>query len=149
MEQPFPDLESHARLRDEIVADVVVDEPIESIQAAVAVIEAGAADVIAVKPGRIGSAACRTIHDLALAAGLRIKASGLVETAVGRAHALAVASLPGAVHSDLADDAWFFPVSTAAAPWTIIDGWISPSDRAEPDLQALAPFVVRDVLLDG
>jgi O-succinylbenzoate synthase len=155
VEQPFAadDLDAHAALRDEIVADVVVDEPIDSVQAAVGVIEAGAADVIAVKPGRIGIDACRVIHDLALAAGLRVKASGLIETAVGRAYALAVASLPGTVHSDLASDAWFFGMATGTPPGTVTNGWMTPSDAPgigiDPDLSVLAPFVVRELLLDG
>ncbi len=155
VEQPFAAdaLEDHARLRDELVADVVVDEPIASVESAVAVIEAGAADVVAVKPGRIGLEACRVIHDLALAAGLRIKASGLVETAVGRAHTLAVATLPGAIHSDVADDAWYLGTATGTPPWQVFDGWITPSDDpgvgVVPDLEALAPYVEREALLDG
>jgi len=150
VEQPFPqdDPESHAGLREEVLADVVVDEPIDSVEAAVRVIEGGAADVIAVKPGRIGLAACRTIHDLALAAGLRVKASGLVETAVGRAHTLAVATLPGVVHSDLADDAWFFEVATGNPSTTVTEGWLDVSDAPgiglDPSLDALAAHIVRE-----
>lgn len=150
VEQPFPseDLASHARLREEVLSDVVLDEPIDSVEAAVAAVEAGAADVIAVKPGRIGLAASRTIHDLALAAGLRVKASGLVETAVGRAHTLAVATLPGAVHSDLADDTWFLEVTTGQPRTAVANGWVTVSDAPgigiEPDLAALAPYVVRE-----
>ena len=151
VEQPFDpdDLESHAGMRREILADVVLDEPIDSPQAAVRAIEADAADAITVKPGRIGLENCRIIHDLALAAGLRVKASGLVETAVGRAHTLAIAALPGAIHSDLADDAWFFETATGAPPTTVTEGWISvtsdPGIGIEPDFEALEPYIVRDV----
>lgn len=153
IEQPFPaaELQAHAGLREEILADVALDEPIDSVQGAIAAIEAGAADVIVVKPGRIGLAACRTIHDLALAAGLRVKASGLLETAIGRAHTLAVATLPGAVHSDVAVDSWFFGSATAYPPVTVADGWISasaePGIGVSPDLDALAPFIVRETTI--
>ncbi len=153
VEQPFPadDLESHAGLRHELLADVVLDEPIDSVDSAIRVIEGGAADVVAVKPGRIGLEACRTIHDLALAAGLRVKASGLVETAVGRAHTLAVASLAAAIYSDLADDAWFLEVATGNPSTAVAEGWLSVSDASgigvDPDLDALAPHIVREATL--
>lgn len=150
IEQPFAqdDLASHALLRQELLADVVIDEPIDSVEAAVRVLEADAADALAVKPSRIGLEACRIIHDLALTAGLRIAASGLLETAVGRAHTLAVATLPGTVHCDLADDAWFFPLATGVPRTEVVDGWITVSDGhgigIEPDLEALAPYIVRE-----
>jgi O-succinylbenzoate synthase len=113
------------------------------------VLEADAADALAIKPSRIGLEACRIIHDLALTAGLRVAASGLLETAVGRAHTLAVATLPGTVHCDLADDAWFFPLATGLPKTEVVDGWITAPDTPgigiEPDLAALAPYIVREV----
>lgn len=150
IEQPFApdDLESHALLRGEIVADVVLDESIDGIEAVVGAIEADAADVVAVAPGRIGLAACRAAHDVALAAGLRIKASGLLESGIGRAHVLAVASLPGTAHSDLGDERWFLSERTTVPGSTVDGGWIHASDSPgigeAPDLLALAPFVVRE-----
>lgn len=150
VEQPFSDddLESHAGLRQELLADVVIDEPIDSVEAAVRVLEADAADALAVKPSRIGLEACRIIHDLALTVGLRVAASGLLETAVGRAHTLAVATLPGTVHCDLADDAWFFPLATGIPGTEVVDGWITAPDGhgigIEPDLEALTPYIVQD-----
>jgi O-succinylbenzoate synthase len=151
VEQPFSDddLESPAGLRQELLADVVIDEPIDSVEAALRVLEADAADALAIKPSRIGLEACRIIHDLALTAGLRVAASGLLETAVGRAHTLAVATLPGTVHCDLADDAWFFPLATGLPKTEVVDGWITAPDTPgigiEPDLAALAPYIVREV----
>ena len=153
IEQPFApgDLQSHAALREEVLAAVSIDEPIDTVAAAVEVIEAGAAGIIVVKPSRIGLEACRTIHDVALAAGLRVKASGLVETAVGRAHTLAVALLPGAVYPDVADDAWFFKTATGVPPPLISGGWVSAPDApgigVDPDLEALGPYVVRETTI--
>src|SRR5665811_2434782 len=56
VEQPFPvdDLDAHARLRDEIVAAVALDEPIDSEVAAIRAVEAGACDLLVVKPARVG-----------------------------------------------------------------------------------------------
>ena len=134
-----------------MLADVAVDEPIDSAQAAIVAIEAGAADVLVVKPGRIGLGACRVIHDLALAAGIRVKASGLLETAIGRAHTLAVATLPGAVHSDVALDSWFYASATGSPRLVVVDGSITasaePGIGVSPDLDALAPHVIRDITI--
>jgi O-succinylbenzoate synthase len=150
IEQPFAplDLEAHRRLRDETVAAVAIDEPIDSIEAAVTVVEEGAADLLVVKPARLGPEACRTIHDLALAAGLRVKASGLIETSIGRAHTLAIATLPGAIHSDLAVAGDFLETDPVTPHIRMTAGRFLPLPSAgigcEPDEAAIAPYIVRE-----
>jgi O-succinylbenzoate synthase len=152
IEQPFArlDLEAHRRLRDETVAAVALDEPVDSIQAAARIVEAGAADLLVVKPARLGLEACRTIHDLALAAGLRVKASGLLETGIGRAHTLAVATLPGSVHSDLAVAGDFLQVDPVVPDIPLTAGRFTPLPDAGigcgPDDAAMAPYVVRETI---
>ncbi len=144
VEQPFPadDLISHARLRDEIVAAVALDEPIDSEAAAIRAIEAGACDMLVVKPARVGMKAARVIHDLALAAGLRIKASGLLETEIGRAFTFGIATLPGATYSDVAEASWYLDGSVLRA-----DDDPTPTDAAgigfDPDPAVFARYVVR------
>lgn len=153
VEQPFAadDLASHARLRDEIVAAVALDEGIDSTGAAIQAIEADACDLLVVKPGRLGIRAAREVHDVALAAGLRIKASGLIETDVGRAHTLAVASLPAAVWSDIAVASWFVDAVISAEGPPVVDGRIALVERPgiglEPDPAVFAPYVVRESVL--
>lgn len=153
VEQPFPrdDFAAHARLRDELIAAVALDEPIDSTTAAIRGIEADACDLVVVKPGRLGLAAARTIHDIALAAGLRIKSSGLLETDVGRAHTLAIASLPAAVHSDVAAANWFLEAAFGGSESPTDSGSIDLSDRPgigfDPDPRAFAPYVVREAAM--
>jgi O-succinylbenzoate synthase len=153
IEQPFApfDLEAHRRLRDETVAAVALDEPVDSIEAAGRIVEAGAADLLVVKPARLGLEACRTIHDLALAAGLRVKASGLLETGIGRAHTLTVATLPGAVHSDLALAGDFFEVDPVAPHSALTEGRFVPPAGAgigcDPAEATMAPFVARQTVV--
>ncbi len=155
IEQPFPtdDLASHTRLRDEIVAAVALDESIASISSAIGAIEAGAADLLVVKPARLGMTAARVIHDIALAAGLRIKASGLVETAIGRAHTLAIATLPAAVYSDVAAPAWYLDGGIDADEPAVVGDRVELSDRPgmgfDPDPNAFERYVVREAVLDS
>jgi O-succinylbenzoate synthase len=150
IEQPFAagDLVSPARLRDEVVASVALDEPIDSAAAAIRAIEAGACDLVVVKPSRVGLAASRAIHDIALAAGLRIKASGLLETEIGRASTLAVASLPAATHSDVAPSSWYLERGIRGGTPNSSSGSISPSRHPgigfTPDPEVFAPCIVRE-----
>jgi len=150
IEQPFAadDLASHARLRDEMVAAVALDETIDSEAAAIRAIEAGACDLLVVKPSRVGLAASRAIHDIALAAGLRIKASGLLETEIGRASTLAVATLPAATRSDIAPSSWYLAGGVGGVEHDSASDSIVPSNHPgigfTPDPKAFAPFVVRE-----
>jgi len=150
VEQPFEpgDLASHARLRDELVASVALDEPIESTEAAIRAIEAGACDLVVVKPSRVGLAVSRVIHDIALAAGLRIKASGLLETEIGRASTLAVATLPAAAHSDIAPSSWYLTGGIGGSEPDATPGSITPSNDPgigfTPDPESFAPYLVRE-----
>jgi O-succinylbenzoate synthase len=153
VEQPFAaeDFVSHARLRNEVVAAVALDEGIDSTGAAIRAIEADACDLLVVKPGRLGIRAARAVHDIALAAGLRIKASGLLETDVGRAHTLAVASLPAAAWSDIAVASWFVDAAISAEGPAVVDGRVAlaelPGIGVEPDPAVFAPYVVRESVL--
>ena len=59
-------------------------------------IRLGAADVINIKPSRVGGyLTTRSIHDVCLANGVPVFCGGTLETAVGRAANLALATLPG------------------------------------------------------
>jgi O-succinylbenzoate synthase len=148
IEQPFPidDLVAHRRLRDEIVAAVALDEPIDSEMSAIRAIERDACDLLVVKPARVGVTAARTIHDLAIAAGLRIKPSGLIETEVGRAHTLAIASLPGAAFSDVADASWYLTGSVVSGSDAVGGSVLTEACGLgiDPDPAAFTPYVVRE-----
>lgn len=150
IEQPFraDDLTSHALLRDEIVAAVALDEPIDSEVSAIRVIEAGACDMLVVKPARVGMIAARAIHDMALTAGLRIKASGLLETEIGRGFTLAIATLPAAVFSDIAEASWFLAGTVEGKDSISSTVDISPSSGPgigfNPDPAVFARYVVAE-----
>ena len=99
VEQPLAadDLLGHADLRREVPGvRIALDESIRSAGDIRTVAALGAADIVVLKPGRLGGLlAARHAHDAALAAGLPCKVGGMWDTGIGRAAALAVASLPG------------------------------------------------------
>lgn len=153
IEQPFPadDLASHARLREEVVVGIAIDEAIDSTGAAIRAIEIGACDILVVKPARLGISASRAVHDIALAAGLRIKASGLLETEIGRAATLAVATLPAATHSDIAPSSWYLVGGVGGLEVMPHAASVTPSTHPgigfTPDPEAFAPYVVREAAI--
>lgn len=98
LEQPLPaeDLLGHARLAEYLQTPVCLDESITSCASAATAIQLGAAQIINIKPARVGGyLEARAIHDLCLAQGIPVWCGGVLETAIGRAANLQLASLPG------------------------------------------------------
>jgi O-succinylbenzoate synthase len=100
IEQPFDedDLIGHAELKRRIRTPVCLDESIRSIDHTRSALALEAADIINIKPARVGGyLAAVQIHDLCLNASIPVWCGGMLETGIGRAANLALASLPGFV----------------------------------------------------
>ena len=98
VEQPLreDDLVGHARLQERIATPICLDETITSEAVARGAIEIGACRIINVKIGRVGGLAeSKRIHDWAVRAGVPLWCGGMLETGIGRAANVALASLPG------------------------------------------------------
>ena len=97
VEQPFPpyDLWDHAKLQREMKTDLCLDESILSLDTARAALEMGSCRIINIKVGRVGGPSeMRKIHDYCQAAGVPVWCGGMLESGIGRAHNLHIASLP-------------------------------------------------------
>ncbi|HWC31870.1 MAG TPA: o-succinylbenzoate synthase [Actinomycetota bacterium] len=98
LEQPLPedDLLGHIELQRRLATPICLDDTITSARAARAAIELRACGVINVKVGRVGGLSeSLAIHEVATAAGVPLWCGGMLETGIGRAVNVAVASLPG------------------------------------------------------
>lgn len=98
LEQPLVanDLVGHARLQEMLTTPLCLDESIGSEADARRALELGACRVVNLKPGRVGGLTeSLRIHDLLHSAGIPIWCGGMLESGIGRAHNLALASLPG------------------------------------------------------
>lgn len=98
IEQPLAhdDLLDHARLAEQIATPICLDESIVSLRSAVLALELGACRIINLKPGRVGGfGPSRAIHDLCVAHEMPVWCGGMLESGIGRAHNVALASLPG------------------------------------------------------
>ncbi len=98
IEQPLhdEDIVQHAELAKTLTTPICLDESIRSAADARAAIALGACKVINIKIGRVGGhGEAVRIHDVARAAGIPVWCGGMLEAGVGRAHNVAIASLPG------------------------------------------------------
>jgi o-succinylbenzoate synthase len=98
IEQPlaWDDIVDHAQLARAMRTPICLDESIASIANARHAIGLGACRVINMKVGRVGGhAEAIDIESLARAAGVPLWCGGMLETGVGRAHNIHLATLPG------------------------------------------------------
>jgi L-alanine-DL-glutamate epimerase-like enolase superfamily enzyme len=99
VEQPLAawDIAGHAALRERVRAPIALDESIDSEGSARAALAEGAADVVVVKPARVGGlAATMRVVDAARAARAFVVLGTYFETGVGIGAALRIAAAIGA-----------------------------------------------------
>jgi O-succinylbenzoate synthase len=97
VEQPLhhEDLVQHAALQAEIATPICLDESIRSAADASSALELGSCRIINIKQGRVGGVLeARRVHDVAAAAGVPVWCGGMLETGIGRATNLGLASMP-------------------------------------------------------
>jgi O-succinylbenzoate synthase len=98
IEQPLDhdDLVDHAKLQAELRTPLCLDESITSLRRAQQALSLGSCQFINVKIGRVGGySSALAIHDLCYDRGVPAWCGGMLESGIGRAHNLALASLPG------------------------------------------------------
>jgi o-succinylbenzoate synthase len=97
VEQPldYDDVMDHATLQKQITTPVCLDESIHTVRIARDAIDANACKIINIKPGRVGGhQASIELHDLCAAHGIPVWHGGMLESGIGRAHNIHLASLP-------------------------------------------------------
>lgn len=98
IEQPLDhdDLLDHSKLQAELNTSICLDESITTLRRAEQAIVLGSCRVINIKIGRVGGySQALPIHDLCYGRGIPVWCGGMLESGIGRAHNLALASLPG------------------------------------------------------
>ncbi|MCK0149682.1 o-succinylbenzoate synthase [Marivita sp. S6314] len=96
IEQPlaFDDIHDHAQVQAALKTAVCLDESIRTPVDARKALEARATRVINIKVGRVGGfAAARSIHDISAAFGAPVWCGGMLESGIGRAHNIHLATL--------------------------------------------------------
>jgi o-succinylbenzoate synthase len=149
VEQPLAsnDFSGHAALRLACSVPIALDESIDSEEAAVAALAAGAADVLVVKPARVGGPAIvRAIAARAAAVGVPVVLSTFFETGIGTDAALrAAAELPllGRERAHGLATAGLLAHDLLKAPAAVVDGRIAVPAALAVDEGALERFMVE------
>lgn len=97
IEQPFPAdaLLLHADLQARMETPICLDETVTGPERCRDALRVGACRVVNIKPGRVGGhGPSLAIHDLCADAGVPVWCGGMLESGIGRAHNVALASLP-------------------------------------------------------
>ena len=159
LEQPLgdDDLVRHAILQQRMTTPICLDESITSVERAEDMITLKSGRIINIKPGRVGGfTASKAIHDIAQAAGLPVWCGGMLESGVGRAYNVALASLPNfSLPGDLSPSARYWTRDIVAPAWTMDDeGMVHvPLHRAglgvDIDIEYIEELTVRREELRG
>lgn len=128
IEQPFDHdaVGLHAELARRCVTPICLDESLTSAAATAAAIRAGACSIVNIKAGRMGGyLEARRAHDVATALDTPVWCGGMLETGLGRAANLALASLPGfTLPGDIsASDRYY--AEDITEPFVLVDGQIN------------------------
>jgi O-succinylbenzoate synthase len=132
LEQPFSDM----ALVPAIDVLVFADESVRSVTSAQAALTLDHVDGVVIKPGRLGWSGALAVRELANAAGKLWRASGLLETGIGRAYADILAACPDAFISDVAPAEWYLDTDITESRYA--DAYITvptgPGLGVTPDL---------------
>jgi O-succinylbenzoate synthase len=152
IEQPlaYDDLYEHSVLQRRLETPICLDESIVTPAAARAALALGSCRIINIKPGRVGGLGeAKRIHDLCVEHEIPVWCGGLLEVGIGRAHNIAIASLPGyALPGDVSASARYFDRDVVNPPIALnSDGTIDvpsgPGTGVEIDKRFLAQVTVR------
>jgi len=158
VEQPLAedDLLDHAWLQARMRTPLCLDESILSERHARQALDVGACGVINIKPARLGglTEAVR-VHDLCRSRGVPVWCGGMLETGIGRAANLALASLPGfTLPGDISASARYYAHDIAEPTFALnadstIDVPAGAGLGVEVQLDSLERVAVRRAVVPG
>ncbi|MGI8547207.1 MAG: o-succinylbenzoate synthase [Gemmatimonadaceae bacterium] len=135
LEQPLgeDDLVRHAALQQHMSTPICLDESITSVARAQDMIVLGSGKIVNIKPGRVGGlTVSKAIHDVCHDAGIPVWCGGMLESGIGRAYNVALASLPNfSLPGDLSPSARYWAHDIVNPEWTMdADGMVRvPRER--------------------
>ena len=151
IEQPLfeDDIWDHRKLQAQFKTPICLDESVVSPRHARYAIEMDACRIINIKPGRVGGLSQGIeVHDICRAHGMPVWCGGMLETGVGRASNLAIASLPGfTLPGDVSASNRYFPRDITHERFTLnsdstIDVPTGPGLGVTVDEEALEQFTL-------
>lgn len=154
IEQPLPmdAFDEHAELQRRLQTPICLDESICNHAGAELMIRLGSGRIVNVKPGRVGGfTEAVVIHDRCRRADIPVWCGGMLESGIGRAYNVALASLPNfTLPGDISPSSRYWVRDVIIDPWVMdSDGMIEvPVERAgigaDVDRDFVDQLVVRE-----
>jgi O-succinylbenzoate synthase len=159
LEQPLgrDDLVRHAELQRRLKTPICLDESITDVERAEDMIALGSGRIVNIKPGRVGGfTVSRRIHDVCARHGIPVWCGGMLESGVGRAYNVALASLPNfSLPGDLSPSARYWERDVVRPEWTMDhEGMVRvprsrPGLGVEPDVDRIDDLTIRRESLES
>jgi O-succinylbenzoate synthase len=135
IEQPlaWDDLRCHAELQRRLKTPLCLDESITSLDRAEDMIALGSGRIINIKPGRVGGfGPSLAIHDFCARNGIPVWCGGMLESGVGRAYNVALASLPNFVKpGDLSPSSRYWLQDVVTPEWIMSQDGLMTVPRSQ------------------
>jgi O-succinylbenzoate synthase len=147
LEQPLgdDDLVRHSQLQQRLSTPICLDESITGVNRAEDMIFLKSGRIINIKAGRVGGlTVSKAIHDVCRNASIPVWCGGMLETGIGRAYNVALASLPGfSLPGDVSPSARYWKRDIVAPEWTMdLEGMVRvPRDRPGIGVTVDADFI--------
>jgi O-succinylbenzoate synthase len=152
IEQPLAhdDIVRHATLQKRLKTPICLDESITGLDQAQDMVALGSGRIVNIKAGRVGGyTPSIAIHDFCQVHGVPVWCGGMLESGIGRAYNVAIASLPNfLLPGDVSPSARYWARDIVSPEWTMARGMVTvPLDRpgigVEVDTDRIAAMTVR------
>ena len=134
IEQPlaWDDVVQHAEVQRVLKTPVCLDESITKLERAQDMVKLKSGRIINIKPGRVGGfTSSLAIHDFAQANGIPVWCGGMLESGIGRAHNVALASLSNfTLPGDISPSRRYWKQDIVQPEWEMTEGMLTvPLDK--------------------
>jgi len=148
IEQPLQsdDIVDHAELQQHLKTSLCLDESITGQRQAKAALDLESCRIINIKIGRVGGySEALAIHDLCAARSIPVWCGGMLESGIGRAHNIALASLQGfTLPGDISASSRYFERDLISPEVTVAsDGTVTVPDAIGLGVEVDSFFIER------
>ena len=148
IEQPLQsdDIVDHAKLQRLLKTSLCLDESIVGFRQAQAALDLESCRIINIKIGRVGGySEALAIHDLCAGRNIPVWCGGMLESGIGRAHNIALASLPGfTLPGDISASSRYFESDLISPEVTVAsDGTVAVPDTIGLGFEVELGFIER------
>jgi O-succinylbenzoate synthase len=156
IEQPLScdDIVRHAELQRRLETPICLDESITGLDRAQDMVALGSGRIVNIKAGRVGGyTPSIAIHDFCQERGVPVWCGGMLESGVGRAYNVAIASLPNfTLPGDVSPSARYWARDIVSPEWTMNRGLVRvpldvPGIGVDVDVERIASLTVREMEL--